>query len=132
MVSVVDPSSWNWVDVATIAGAAVGLTVGPAALVVPVLTIVVAGLEADVGLATVLATTAAPAAAATTGTAPTTGFAVGKLPPARTAVGGRLGLTVMRAVSLGGALLTMDVPDLLLGSGLAAGVEEAGFSGTPP
>ena len=136
VVSVVEPSSRNRVDVAATAGATVpeatGLAMAAATLAVPVLTIVVAGLEAAGGLATALAATAAPATAATAGTAPATGFAMGKLPPARTAVGGRLGLTVMRAVSFGGAVLTMEVPVLLLGSGVEAGVEETGFNGALP
>jgi hypothetical protein len=43
---------------------------------------------------------------------------------------GRLGLMVMRAVSLGGALLTIEVPDLLVGSGGVGASEAAdGFIG---
>jgi len=81
-------------------------------LVVPVLTMVVAGLEA-------------PVAAAATGVA---GFPAWKL-PTRAGEAGRLGLTVMRAVSLGGAVLTMEVPVLVLTSVGAAGTEAAGLSG---
>ena len=60
------------------------------------------------------------------------GFAPGILPTGRAGEAGRLGLTVMRAVSLGGADLTMAVPDLVLGAGGVAGDEEAGFSGAFP
>ncbi len=117
--------------------AAPGLA-GETALAPPVLTMVVAGLPAGAGLipgfTAALAATAPTAAAATpaaTG-ATGTGFAAGKLPPARTAAGGRLGLTVMRAVSLGGADLTMVVPDLLLASGIGAGEVAAAFRGAAP
>lgn len=93
------------------------------------LTMVVAGLPEPALAAT---TAAAPAAAAATmGTAPA-GFAVGILPGDRTAAAGRFGLTVMRAVSFGGADLTMEVPVLLLGGGTGTGDETTGFSGTLP
>jgi hypothetical protein len=132
VVSVVETSSWYWLGAEATAEAETGLAEATATLVVPVLTIVVAGLEAAAGLAIALTATAAPAAAAT-GTAPAAaGFAIGKLPPARTGAPGRFGLTVMRAVSLGGADLTMVVPDLLLGSEVEAGVEDTGFNGTLP
>ena len=135
MVSVVDPASSNWVDGSAAAGAAVPATAIPGAgapgaaapgmgfvggnttraVTEPALTTVVAGLEVDAGLAAALAAIAAPAAATTIGTVPPAGFGAGKLPPGRTALGGRLGLTVIRAVSLGGAVFTMEVPDLPLG-----------------
>jgi len=116
VVSVVEPSSWNCVDGTATAGVASsgtgGLVAVERAVVMPVVTTVVAGLDVDAGLAAVLAAIAAPAAATTIGTVPAEGFVTGKLPPARTAAGGRLGLTVMRAVSLGGAVLTTEVPVL--------------------
>jgi collagen type I/II/III/V/XI/XXIV/XXVII alpha len=137
VVSMVEPSSWNCAGMAgtgTVELAAPGLTVaGTTVGVAADLTMVVAGLGALAGLATALATTAfATTAAPAAATPAATGFATGRFPTARTAAGGRLGLTVMRAVSLGGALLTMVVPDLLFGSVIEPGVEAAGFSGTPP
>src|ERR1700679_3936299 len=71
----------------------------------------------------------APTAPAAT-TAPGTGLGVGA-PDARTGVAaGRLGLTVMRAVSFGGADLTTVVPVFALGSASGvAGVSAAGLSG---
>lgn len=134
VVSIVEPSSWNWAGIAGTGGAAVateGLIEAAATLGAPaVLTIVVAGLPpATTGLATGLAATAAPAATATAGAAPATAFATGKFPGARTAATGRLGLTVIRAVSLGGAVLTMEVPVLPLGWGIDAGTEATGFIG---
>lgn len=83
-------------------------------MVVPVLTMVVAGLEAPAG-----------AAAAATGVP---GFPPWKL-PTRAGEAGRLGLTVMRAVSFGGAVLTMEVPVLVLTACGAAGTEATGLSG---
>lgn len=135
MVSVVEPSStWNSAGAATAAGAATGLAATARAVVAPPpLTIVVAGLaEATAGLATALAATTAPAAGTATGTPPAAGFATGKLPPVRTAAAGRLGLTVMRAVSLGGGLLMMEVPVLEDAPGIAAGAGKTGFIGTVP
>lgn len=78
-------------------------------------------------------TAATAVAAATTGTAPPAGFTVGKLPtPARGALAlapSKLGFTVMRAVSFGGAFLMTEVPDFLLPSGVMAGLAAAGFIG---
>lgn len=119
------------------AAAAVGFGAATTLAVLP-LTMVVAGLAAltaGFGVPALTATapaTAPAAAAATTGTAPAAGLAVGMLFPARTAVAGRFGLTVMRAVSLGGALLTMVVPDLGFWAPVGAGTAAAGFIGTPP
>ena len=117
VVSVVEASSWNGAGAAATAGAAVtaGLTTAARAGWTPVLTMVVAGFVAATGLA------AGAAPAPTPGKLP---------PPARGATVGRLGLTVMRAVSLGGALLTTEVPVLLFGSRGTAGVEAMGLSGT--
>ena len=138
-MSVVDPSSWNSADAAevvTAEGAAEGLTVAAATLGAAAdLTMVVAGLLAPAGLTPALAATTAVAAtapaAAATGIAPAAGLAVGILLTGLAAVGGRFGLTVMRAVSLGGALLTMVVPDFPPASGTGIGLAEAGLSGTP-
>ena len=137
VVSMVDPSSWNCPTGTAIDGVApVGFIVAEATLgAAAVLTMVVAGLAPRAGLAaTALAATAPatapPATAAATGMAPAAGLAVGTFPTGR-AGAGKFGLTVIRDVSLGGALLTMVVPDLLLASGIIAGVEEDGFSGAP-
>jgi len=54
----------------------------------------------------------------------------GRLPTGRAGEAGRLGLTVMRAVSLGGADLTIVVPDLPPAETGVAGVEAVGFNGT--
>lgn len=73
------------------------------------------------------------AAAAATGVA-AAGFATGRGVAAAAAAApaaGRLGLTVIRAVSFGGAFLTTDVPDFLFVSAMGAGVAAAGLSGAP-
>lgn len=104
---------------------------GVAAFVVPVFTMVVAGfppLAPDLGAAT--APAAAPTAKAAAGTG--LGAAEGTF-AGRAGAAGRLGLTVMRAVSLGGADLTTAVPVFALGSGGGAtGVAVAGFRGATP
>lgn len=88
------------------------------------------------GLGTVLA--AGEVAVGVTTAVPDPALVAGTATAGRTAPGapGRLGLTVMRAVSLGGALLTTDVPvlttevpDLGLVSGVAVGVAARGLSG---
>jgi len=82
------------------------------------------GLVAGVVVEMAAAATVAAAAAAT-------GFtAEGTAVPVRVAPGvGIVGFTVIRAVSFGGALLTIEVPDFLLVSwdGTVAAIE--GFSG---
>ena len=131
VVRAVELSSWKRAPGAPTAGVApgaAGLTVAARAVAPLDLTMVVAGLA--VGLAPAATTAAAAAPATATGTAEPAGFAVGKLPPARTAVPGRLGLTVMRAVSFGGGVLTMEVPVLAFGSGTGIGAAEPGFRGT--
>ena len=122
----VDSSSWKGAGAPAtgLAGAAAGVAT-TAGLAVPAG--VAEGLPAAAGLlGTVLAagdalTTAVPEPALVTGVA-----------AGRTALGapGRLGLTVMRAVSLGGALLTTEVPDLgLVSIGGVVGVVARGLSG---
>lgn len=147
VVSVVEPSSRKAADaVATFVvpavafgraetGLAVALTAGfataaRAVVAPPDLMIVVAGFEATTAVPATAAAapTAAPAATAGTRPAGAAGLAVGKFPPRP----GRLGLTVMRAVSFGGGDLTTDVPVFEFGSGRFAGVVEVGFNGTAP
>jgi len=139
VVSVVEPSSWNWVEAAAPADFPPDLEGDVEIFAEPGFMMVVAGFATGlaVGLAAPAATaapTAAPAAAAAAiGTAPAAGFAVGRFSPGRAAPAGRFGLTVMRAVSFGGALLTTAVPDLLFGSVTPeAGEVTTGFSGPAP
>ena len=88
----------------------------------------------ELGLGVTAAAAEAANTAGVTGTVPaadeTAGLTVG-IPPAGRAVAalGRLGLTVMRAVSLGGAALTTVVPDFLFGSGMTAADGASGFIG---
>ena len=122
-------------------GLATGGVVALAAAGLPLATTTVAG--AGPGLATgatgveeleEASAAAAPVAAtaATTGTAPI-GFTVGIGLAVRVAPAfGSVGLTVMRAVSLGGAVFTTEVPDFLFVSGTGTGVAAAGFIGTLP
>jgi len=126
VVTVVDPldsSSSNLI------GAEAGFVVEAAWATTPVFGLAVAATAFTAPAA------ATVAAAAATGVVPDAGLTVGKLPtPARgTAAAapplGRLGFTVMRAVSLGGAFLITEVPDFLFPSGVNAGLDAAGFMG---
>ncbi len=80
------------------------------------------------------ATVAAPATASArpgvAGAAGVADFASGRFPAGRAPDPGRLGLTVIRAVSFGGSLLSTDVPDFLPDSdGGGTGMAAAGFKG---
>jgi hypothetical protein len=80
------------------------------------------------------ATVAAPATASArpgvAGAAGVVGFASGRFPPGRAPEPGRLGLTVIRAVSFGGSLFSTDVPDFLpVSGGGGEGMVAAGFKG---
>ncbi len=92
------------------------------------------GTAAGFGVAAAFTATAPAAAPAATATAGVAGLTVGAEPAGRAAPG-RLGLTVMRAVSLGGAVLIAVVPDFDCGTA-ATGVfglsGETGLGATAP
>jgi hypothetical protein len=93
-----------------------------------------AAATAGFGFAATTATVAAAAPAATAaapGAPVEAGFKVGIFPPGRApAIPGKVGFTVIRAVSFGGWLFTTDVPVFLLDSGGAGeGMVAAGFNG---